>query len=212
MSIIVKKLEEGLLQSNSFIIVSDGEAALIDAGVQTFSVLQELEELKANLKYIILTHCHVDHIWFADEIRRQFPGVKLCVHLLDSEALTNSKGNLSFMLGDSIVINPADLILNGGEKLQIGKGFLEIIHTPGHSEGGICIAVEGHIFTGDTLFKGAWGRTDFPGGNNGKLLNSIQGILGRFDGNTIIHSGHGLETTVSDEIGNNLYKHFLGHN
>ncbi|MEI6602360.1 MAG: MBL fold metallo-hydrolase [Clostridia bacterium] len=207
----VIQFTNGMLQSNVFLIISEGEAVLIDAGVPTETILNALEEVHATLKYIILTHAHVDHIWYADDLRKALPDVLLCVHEAESEAIKDRMDNLSYFLGQPIELKPADRLLTEGDTLTCGEVTLTILHTPGHSEGGISIAVEGHLFTGDTLFKGAWGRTDFVGGSNRKLLASIQRLLDMSNGDILVHAGHGADSTVAEERATNPYKGFLSH-
>ena len=211
MSFQLFELPKGMLDSNSYIIASKGQAALIDAGVGAEHVARVLDVENLKLKYIILTHCHSDHICSTDVIRDANPNSKLLVHDADADAISDTIQNLSYFLGQTIEVKKPDERLFGGEKIQLGDINIEIIHTPGHSDGGICIYTSGHIFTGDTLFKGAWGRTDFPDGNEALLLESINGILENFEGCTIIHAGHGDATSVSDEKNSNPYKHFLSN-
>ena len=205
---LIKQLSNGLLQSNSFIIGRNGEGVLIDAGAPPQEVLAQAKDLGLKIRYIILTHCHVDHIWYTDELKK-LTNAKVCIHQLDANAISDKMQNLSYLMGEPIEIKNPDILLKDGDILTVGDYSLEIIHTPGHSEGGICIRCEEHIFTGDTLFKGSWGRTDFPGGSNSKLLASIHKILDHFDGETVLHSGHGADTTILEERRNNPYKEFL---
>ena len=202
------KLPPGILQSNAFLVISNGEAAMIDAGVSYEIVEKELIDNTAVLKYVFLTHSHFDHCHFVDEIRESCDA-KVCIHELESEALADSHENLSYYAGQPIVRENPDLTLSEGDVFTVGDETLKIIHSPGHSKGGICISVNGYLFTGDTLFKGAWGRTDFPDGNEKELLASIERILEEFDDNVVVHSGHGAETRIALEKSENLFRHFL---
>ena len=179
---------------------SSKEAMIIDPANAADMLLDEISEL--NLKYIVNTHGHGDHIG-GNKFLKENTQAKLAIHELDAQMLIDPRQNLSTHWGAQLISPAADIILQDGDFLQLGEYKFKIIHTPGHSRGGICLLVDNLLFCGDTLFAGSIGRTDLPGGDYATLINSIKSQLFALSGNTKVFPGHGPETTIEDEkIGN----------
>lgn len=201
----LKVFSNGMFGSNSYVLWNDGEGALIDAGVAANEVIDTISENGITLKYIILTHGHIDHICSVDDIKSKTGG-NVVIHTKDAIALTNPKYNGSALFsGESIVFNEADKKVEDGDKLKLGSLEIEIIHTPGHSSGGICIRAKDCLFTGDTLFYRSVGRTDLGNGNYDELIDSIKNKILVLDESIVVYPGHGRSTTIGYEKNNNPY-------
>lgn len=150
-------------------------------------------------KAILLTHGHFDHIAAADSLRDRY-SIPLFIHESDGNMITSASLNCSKpMMGTSITIKPADKLLRDGDKIKLESESLKVMHTPGHSPGSCVFVGNGFIFSGDTVFKGTYGRYDLPGGDFSILMSSIKRILAL---NPIfeIYPGHDEKTSVSDEM------------
>jgi len=178
------------------------EAAIIDPAAPSQRMIDKIKGIDINLKYLISTHGHGDHIGGNKSINDNFD-VKNCIHIEDVGLLSDPKKNLSTYWDSEIIAPKADIILVDGDELTLGTEKLKIIHTPGHTRGGICILTGNLLFCGDTLFAQGIGRTDLPGGDYSTLINSIKSILFILDGNIKILPGHGPKSTIEDEkVGN----------
>lgn len=190
----------GLLSANSYIVYDQakGQAGVIDPGGNGEDILNEITSRNLELKYILLTHGHFDHIdavgWLKDKT-----GTQVAIHKDDAPCLVDSSKNLSLSLGRESIQPQADLLLDDGDSINIGDIELKVIHTPGHSLGSISLLAGNVVFTGDTLFKGSIGRTDLFGGSMSQILNSIKNRLLVLDDNTLVYPGHGPKTTIGDE-------------
>jgi len=156
--------------------------------------------LKVNVKYIIITHCHGDHISGVKELKEKVGG-KILIHRIDAEGLHNEALNLTYYIGLKNPELEADSILDDEDKIHLGNTEFLIIHTPGHTKGGMCVYCPEHkmVFTGDTLFRGTWGRTDLPTGSFEDIMHSITNKLMILPEDTIIYPGHGKSTIVREE-------------
>ncbi len=199
-------LSNGVFGSNTYIIESQNNCAIIDCGNKPKDILKVVKEKNLTVKYIILTHGHVDHILYAGEIKNETNAL-LCIHRDDLSMYSDSAKNGYELFGFNISpLNfPPDYFLKDGDKLPLGDSVLEIIHTPGHSAGGVCVLFGDMLFTGDTLFQLSIGRTDLYGGSLQKLINSIKNRLFTLNDEIIVYPGHGQSTTIAFERKNNPY-------
>ncbi|MFN3466600.1 MAG: MBL fold metallo-hydrolase [Candidatus Brocadiales bacterium] len=213
----IETLIVGPLDVGCYILMNeDNEAVIIDPGGDADEILKFIKKHKLQPRYLINTHGHGDHIGANKELKAHFPDIKICIHEEDKDALTNPFKNLSALGGfqskDYILKSPpADMTLKEGDRITLGKIKLEVIHTPGHTPGGICLlgrSEDGRpdvLFSGDSLFQGSIGRTDFPGGNHSALIESLRGKVLTLKEDTIVYPGHGPTTTVGYEKRNNPY-------
>lgn len=197
---IIKKLEVGPIMANCYILgcKNTSEAVVIDPGDEADRILMDLAESNLKVKYIINTHGHFDHVG-ANARMKKATGAKLMIHRDDETMLKDlSKAAASF--GLRAENSPgADVYLADGDEISFGNITLTVIHTPGHSRGGICLHTPGALFSGDTLFAGSIGRTDLPGGDYDTLIRSIKTRILGLDGQTIVYPGHGPETSIVQE-------------
>ena len=176
------------------------EALVIDPGGEVWKIIEMLEILEANLKYIYLTHCHADHIGGVNGLKEKMGG-KILIHRFDAEGLENDAISLSTYIGMKPIYLEADSRIDDNDLIHIGKMEFKVIHTPGHTRGGSCIYCEKEkmLFTGDTMFRGTWGRTDLPTGSFEEIINSISKKLMCLPDDTICYPGHGKSTKVGEE-------------
>lgn len=199
----VISLTVGFCEANCYIAADSGDALIIDPGDNPESIIHIVEDANYSILGIVNTHCHGDHIAANGRLIEHFD-CPLMIHELDSSGLSDPIYNLSALLGYSSSISPpADRFLHEGDTIQVGCIALEVIHTPGHSPGGICLYGGGLLFTGDTLFAGGVGRTDLPGGSFQQLMSSIKSKLLRLPDSTKVYPGHGPSTTIGHEKSSN---------
>lgn len=201
---IYKRLSTGMLGSNCYIIGNNGVGVIIDPGADTAEIMTAVKETGLKIEYILLTHAHIDHICSMDSVREK-TGAKVAVHRLDAGALADAWKNVSKLMGLNVTFKDADLILEDGSRISIGGLELEIIHTPGHTPGCICIKAGNTIFTGDTLFRMSVGRTDFTNGSQEDLVDSIKNKLFTLDEEMTVYPGHGTSSTIGYEKKHNPY-------
>jgi len=198
--LIVKKLEVGPIMANCFILgcESTKEAVVIDPGDDADRILMTLSKSELTVKYLINTHGHFDHVG-ANKRMKEVTGAELAIHPDDAHML-NELSRSASMFGLSAENSPpADILLKDGDEIAFGEITLKVIHTPGHSKGGISLYTKGHLFSGDTLFARSIGRTDLPGGDYDTLISSIKEKLLVLEDDTVVYTGHGPETTLGDE-------------
>lgn len=197
----------GALGANCYLYacMESKRAAIIDPGAEGKRIYRWVLEKGLKVDYILLTHGHVDHIGAVDELRELLGDVSVGIHEGDAEMLTNGRQNLSSYMGSELVLKKADFHLQDGQELTIGKQILKVIATPGHSPGGVCFLSSEGLFSGDTLFAGSIGRTDFPGGSLEQLLDGAKKKLLVLPENTRVFPGHGEATTIGEEKQSNPY-------
>jgi glyoxylase-like metal-dependent hydrolase (beta-lactamase superfamily II) len=186
---------------NCYIVGCDEtqQVAVIDPGGDAPQLLAEIEQYAWKVQYIINTHGHIDHIGGNAAIKRA-TGAKILIHAADAERLINPNSSLALMAGGKFDSVPADQLLQDGDRIQIGNTVeLKVIHTPGHTPGGICLQTGDIIFVGDTLFRDSVGRSDFPGGSHSQLIKSIKERLLTLPDDMVAYPGHGPATTIGYE-------------
>ena len=199
---ILKRFVVGSLGTNCYIIADavTKEACLIDPGSDANLIKIFIARQGLDLKFIINTHGHGDHI----AANAHFD-VPIFIHKLDEDFLTDPNKNLSRMFMAGVVSPKAGRLLQDGDLIKLGALEMKILHTPGHTPGSISVVVDGIAFTGDALFAGSIGRTDFQYGDQGQLMHSITEKLFRLNDDTVIYPGHGESSTIGREKSSNPF-------
>ena len=200
---ILKKLVVGPFASNCYIVGSESnkEGIIIDPGAKAKQILNSVNDLGLNIKLIVLTHGHPDHIGAVKEVT-EATGAEVAIHTDEARSLRWL--SLSRIFGLSYPPPPVRL-LKDGDSIDVGGLHFLVLHTPGHSRGGICLLGNGVVFSGDTLFNYGIGRTDFPSGSYSQLMNSIYTKLMILPDDTVVYPGHGPDTTIGTERRNNPF-------
>ena len=206
---ILQKLVVGPFATNCYIVGSEltKEGMIIDPGDEARHILKGVEDRQLDIKLIVLTHGHIDHVGAVREVK-EVTGAEVCIHTDDAKFISSQKGRLISMLvsGLSYPAPPSpDRLFKGGDSVDIGDLHFSVLHTPGHTPGGICLLGNGVVFSGDTLFNYGVGRTDLPGGSYSQLIDSLQTKLMVLPAETIVYPGHGPETTIGTERSGNSY-------
>jgi len=201
---IIERLVVGMLQCNCYLVGCDDTKVgiVIDPGGDAPAVLDRVEQLGLNIKCILNTHGHIDHI-AANRPVKEATGAQIAIHRDDAQWLITDQGDYARMLGVLSPGPPADVLLDEGDQVEFGNESLQVIHTPGHSLGGISLVGDGLVFCGDTLFAMGVGRVDLPGGSWETLMHSIKTRLFSMPDDTTVYTGHGSPTTVGREKGFN---------
>ncbi len=198
---IVACVTVGLFQENCYLYACPEtlEAVIIDPGDEAERILQQIQDLKFIPKYIINTHGHIDHIGAIDEVSAVYP-VPLAIHADDAYMYTDERTAMMFNRPAPLVKRKPDILLKEGDTLSFGTLTLEVLHTPGHTRGGICLVSRPYcVFTGDTLFYRGIGRTDFEGGSYEQIEKSIREKLYTLEDDLVVLPGHGPSTTIVEE-------------
>ena len=183
----------GPIEANNYLLWDEQtqEAVLIDCSEYNEDILADVKKLKLNVIYILLTHGHFDHVLGVNKMKQELKA-EVGLHKND-EVLTNNInefGNIFIGLPEQ-EIPQIDFNVNDGDILNFGNGKIEVIYTPGHTEGGVCYKIGDKLFCGDTMFRGSYGRTDLFGGNFKKINDSIKNVLFKLNDNIKIYPGHG---------------------
>lgn len=197
---IIKRYIAGPIEANNYLVADEKskEAVLIDCSETVEKVLDDVKNLGLNVKYILLTHGHFDHVMGINDMKQKL-NAKVLINEKDKSQVEMTKTILS-TFGIHVEKNPVyDEFIDGNTELKIGEIPIKILETPGHTEGGLCYLIADKLFSGDTLFKNYVGRTDLPGGSFSKLENSIKNVLYKLDDATEVFPGHNDMTTIGYE-------------
>ena len=208
-ALIIKRLVVGHLSANCYIVglESDGEGMVIDPGGNQENIIKAIDESGLEIKTIVLTHGHSDHIAALRDVQDQ-TGAQVAIHIEDADFL-EGRGSFSSQFGISYrTPYPPDRLLREGDIIAVGSLSFKVIHTPGHTPGSICLQTGAKVFTGDTIFYRGIGTTLMPGSSRRELLESIHTKLMVLPDETILYPGHGRETTVGAERRDNPYARY----
>jgi hydroxyacylglutathione hydrolase len=192
---MLRKLVVGPYQANCYILgcKTTREGLVIDPGDDAFGIVNEITKLGLQIRYILITHGHIDHIGGAQDLKR-ITKAPVWIHPYDA-------GGLGFRPDGSLF---------DGQTIPLGTFKISVIHTPGHSQGGVCFQAPGAVFTGDTLFAGSVGRTDFPGGSHEQLIQGVVHKIFPLGDDLRIYPGHGPNSTIGIERKTNPFFRHTG--
>ena len=196
----ILKFEIGPLATNCYLFVDDetGESVIIDPAYPTEKLIEQV--LKSDLKYILLTHAHADHIMAVSKIK-ELTGAKIVSHKNEEKRLGSSLSSLYDALGCfdiPFVGEKIDIEVDDGDVIEFGNKIISVLHTPGHTDGSVCYVCDKTVFCGDTIFAGSHGRTDFPTGSFSQIIDSFYKLT-CLEGDYIMYPGHQGSTTLKDE-------------
>ena len=202
---ILKRIKVEVLKNeptNCYIVEDElsKETMVIDPGGEVEKIIDMLDMIGAKLKYIYLTHCHADHTYGVNKLRA-IKGSKVLIYRSDVQGLNDDTINLASYIGlEPFSVNDV-IIVDENDSIHIGDLELKVIHTPGHTKGGSSLYCEKEklVFTGDTMFRGTWGRTDLPTGSLEQIMNSITNKLLELPDDTIVYPGHRKSTMIREE-------------
>ena len=202
---IQKRIKVDVLKNeptNCYIIKDEisKETLVIDPGGEISKILDMLDALSAKVKYIYLTHCHADHMAVVDELRQK-TNSKILIHRADEEGLKDDQINLATYIGLKEIYIKNVFRVDDNDLIHVGNLKFQVLHTPGHTKGGSSLYCEQEkmVFTGDTMFRGTWGRTDLPTGSLEQIISSITNKLLKLPDDTIVYPGHGKSTMIREE-------------
>jgi glyoxylase-like metal-dependent hydrolase (beta-lactamase superfamily II) len=204
----IETIPLGPIQTNCFILWPEGESScwIVDPGGLPGPILKIIDATNLRPEMIINTHGHWDHFMGNRSLKDKFPDLPLAIHEADADVLPDSDKNLSlFLIGKEIVSPPANRFLKDGDELPLGSLMFKVIHTPGHTPGGVCLycAKAKTVIVGDLIFAGGGvGRTDFPGASQKQLTESITKLFVLLPEDTTVYPGHGPSTTIGEEKAN----------
>jgi len=198
--LVIHHLSVGPLQVNCFLVAcpKTHDAMVVDPGEDGDRILKLANQEGLKIVKVVNTHCHFDHIG-ANRQLIEATGAELLLHAADQPLLAQARSQAA-TFGLSAEPSPEpDRLLDQGDTFDVGELTFKVFHVPGHSPGGICLLSEGHLFVGDVLFAGSIGRTDLPGGDFDALVSGVRGRLFSLPDETIVHPGHGPDTTIGQE-------------
>ena len=199
---IIKMLAVGPFAANCYVVGSSAtkQGMIIDPGAEAGTILKTVRQTGLSIFLIVITHAHIDHVGAVREVQHS-TGARFAIHEAEKGLALSAPIRMLTSLGISPVKSPPrpDRLLKDGDRIDIGDLSFEVLYTPGHSAGGICLSGHGVVFSGDTLFNLGIGRTDFPGMSHERLIDSIREKLMVLPDETIVYPGHGLPTTIGDE-------------
>jgi hydroxyacylglutathione hydrolase len=201
-AMIIKMLVVGSFAANCYIVGSSTtkQGMIIDPGAEADTILKTVRQTGLSIATIVITHAHIDHVGALREVQ-QSTGAQFAVHEAEKGVAFSAPVRMLTSLGISPVKSPPrpDRLLKDGDRIDVGDLSFEVLYTPGHSAGGICLSGHGVVFSGDTLFNLGVGRTDFPGMSHERLMKSIREKLMVLPDETVVYPGHGPSTTIGDE-------------
>jgi len=202
---IVEQYEVGNFAVFAYLVGDEeaGKGLVIDPANEPERLLNEAKKFGLEIVYIVNTHSHVDHIMGNAEMKRR-TGADIVIHEAEKEWIVHTPSYMLDMFG-ALPSPPADITVKEGDSVAVGNVSLKVIHTPGHSPGGISLHGDGMVFTGDTLFVGSVGRTDFPYASWEQLEHSIRTKLYTLPGNTIVYPGHNYGVSASSTIEHEMF-------
>ncbi|MEO0071241.1 MAG: MBL fold metallo-hydrolase [candidate division WOR-3 bacterium] len=203
----IERLEVGPLLTNCYILKCGEEMVVIDPGGDGERILNKVQELGGEVKWVINTHGHIDHIAANGEVV-EATGAEILIHQLDEMMLVQPEINLAMMMGMEINSPKPSGFLAEGDEIVVGKESLSVVHTPGHTPGSICLIGSGYVFTGDTLFLDSIGRVDLPGGSELQMQNSLARLQRILKRETMLYPGHGPTGSFGRAL---LVNPFLGN-
>lgn len=201
---IIKSFIEPPIENNNYLIIDEDthDAVLIDCSNFSDDIQLEIKKNNANLKYVLLTHGHFDHITGLNDLPSD---VKVFMHKDDMEWISELNTYLPMIGMPSMEIPTIHGFIQDNEIIKLGNLEIKTIHTPGHTKGGVCFLVNGNLFSGDTIFRESIGRCDLPGGDFNQIISSIEQSIFTLPEETVIYPGHGQKTTVAWEKEHNSY-------
>jgi len=203
---LIRAIPVGPLQVNCFIVgcCQTREAMVVDPGDEGQRILDVLAKENLQLKTVVNTHGHFDHMG-GNRLLVETTGAELLIHAKDVPLMAMAAQHAA-LYGLTTTPSPSPTrTLADGDTFTVGQLEVQVIHTPGHSQGGICLLVGGHLFSGDSLFAGSVGRTDLPGGDFDALIEGVKTRLLVLPGETVVHPGHGPDTTIGAEKRSNPF-------
>ncbi len=194
-------------ETNTYLVYEpqSRKAVIIDPAAEGEQISQLIQAKGLELSHILLTHGHSDHIGGIGFFKQLYPQAKLLIHQADAPMLTDARANLSAFFAQEVVCQPADAHLAHEQVITIGTEALKVLHTPGHTQGGVCFLSEQFLFSGDTLFDRSVGRSDLPGGDHTQLMASIRTQLWGLPDALLVYPGHGSATTLGEQKRDNPY-------
>jgi len=204
----IEKIQVGPLSTNCYLIYDElkKEGIVVDPGADGDKIISVIKKAGADIKYIVFTHVHFDHILAYYDIKNEFPDSKLIVSDKEKDALKDDVKSLMHFSRREYPEIKYDLLIKDGDIISFGDESLKVIETPGHTQGSISLYSDGILISGDTLFNYSIGRCDFPTGSLKEEINSIINILFKLPEYTVVHPGHGESTTIGfEKLHNEVY-------
>ena len=200
---ILKTFVTGMLDNNNYLLIDEDskEAVLVDCSEYLPEINDVLAKYSANLKYVLITHGHFDHILGINNLKKDFSKSQIIAPIEDKDLIEEVETFVDRFIGGlgKVEVPNIDRYVSEDDELCLGKNEIKIISTPGHTKGGVCYFVDDKIFSGDTIFLESVGRTDLPGGNFEQIKHSVEKVLNMFESSVEIYPGHGPLTSVEHE-------------
>ena len=204
----IEIFSDGIYGATTYLIYNEAskEGAIIDCTCAIDEIANIVEKEKINLKYALITHGHFDHVYCLKQAKEKFPQIQILLHKEDMVLLENMPMQCNMAGIENVKMPCVDGLLDeNSHNLTLGNKEIKIIHTKGHSKGGVCYLIENFLFSGDTLFQGSIGRCDLWGGSMEEIEDSIKNKLFKLDEQTVVYPGHGDKTTIAYEKKYNPY-------